>query len=250
MSEQTPLTERPGYTVRLEGFEGPFALLLSLIAERRMDVCDIPIARLTEDYLAHLRAMEDLDLDVATEFLVVATTLLQMKARALLPKPATDDEADEQDVERDLLIARLLEVRTFQAAGGRLADLLAEGDRRFPPTPARDDEALRQMPTLADILPHDLGRVLVELVRDQVRTVDTSLLVAEEVSTQEAAAELHDRLRRGGVRFRELVAGRSLGWAVAFFLAMLELGARGEITLGQAERLGDIAIELVTEDQS
>src|SRR5687767_1885943 len=117
------------FEIRLDVYEGPFELLLGLISDRRVDVCDVPIARLTEHYLAHLGRMEQMDLEVTTEFLVVAATLLQLKARALLPAPAAETD-EEQEVERDLLISRLLEVRTFQAAGTHLAALLAEGDRR------------------------------------------------------------------------------------------------------------------------
>src|SRR5918999_805768 len=95
-------------------FEGPFQLLLTLIGEQRVDVCDIPIARLTEDYLAHIERMERTDLEVATEFLVVAATLLALKAKALLPSARTEID-EEEDIERDLLIARLFEVQTFRS---------------------------------------------------------------------------------------------------------------------------------------
>ncbi len=233
------------YEVRLEVFEGPFHLLLSLISDHRVDVCDIPIAKLTEDYLAHVARMEHMDLEVATEFLVVAATLLQMKAKALLPGIGDGEGGhEEDDLERDLLIARLLEVRTFQSAGGHVMGLIATGDTRFPPVPAPDDDALRQLPVLGDLRPDDLARVLVELIREQNRTVDVSLVIGEEVSTQEAAATLTGALAGGPSTFGALCRGRSLSWGVAMFLALLELAMRGEVRIGQGERLGDISIQL------
>lgn len=240
MTEQARVS---GHHVKLDIFEGPFELLLSLISERRLDVCDVPIATLVNDYLASLERLRELDLEPATEFIVVAATLLQLKARALLPSADGDERDEEETAERDLLIARLLEVRTFQASGDHLVGLLTEGDRRWAPAPASNDPALRQMPTLAGIAPADLGRALVEVVTDRLQRIDTSLLVADEVSTQEAAGELLASLeRRATLTFADLANGRGLPWAVALFLAMLELHMRGEIDLGPGERLGEIEI--------
>jgi segregation and condensation protein A len=232
------------YEIKLEVFEGPFQLLLSLISEQRVDVCDIPIARLTEDYLAHIDRMERTDLDVTTEFLVVAATLLALKAKALLPSPRIDDD-DTDDIERDLLIARLFEVQTFRDVGEHLVELLLAGDRRFPPKPSPDDEALRRLPALADISPADLATTLVEIIRDSVKTVDTSKIVVDQVSTQEAAVELVRWLEtQGPGTFSSIARGRNLAWSVALFLAMLELAMRGEIELGEGMTVGDLHITL------
>jgi segregation and condensation protein A len=231
------------YEVKLDVFEGPFQLLLSLIAEQRVDVCDVPIAKLTEEYLAHIDRLGRADLDVTTEFLVVAATLLALKARALLPGPRGEDE-DEDEQERDLLIARLLEVRTFQDAGDHLAVLLATGDRRFTAVPATDDAALRLMPVLAGVSAADLARTLVEVVVETLREVDTSKVVVDQVSTQEAAEELVRVLERGPSRFERVARGRGVTWAVALFLAMLELAMRGDIELGEGSTVGDIELRL------
>jgi segregation and condensation protein A len=230
------------FEIRLDVYEGPFEVLLGLITERRVDVCDVPIAQLTEAFLDHIAQMQRMDLEVTTEFLVVASTLLQLKARALLPTDDTDDTESEQDLERDLLIARLLEVRTFQGAGGVLATLLAEGDRSFPGLPAQDDPALRVMPTLADIDAAQLAQSLVRMIREMHRTVDVSLVISDQVSTEEAVADLTSRLAAGPVTFGDVARGRGLAWAVALFLAMLDMSMRGEVRLGQGERLGDIEI--------
>lgn len=225
-------------------FEGPFQLLLSLIGEQRLDVCDIPIARLTEDYLAHLDRMDHTDLDVTTEFLVVAATLLSLKARALLPRPRTGYGDEEDEVERDQLISRLLETQTFRTAGDHLTALLLAGDRRFPGKPSVDDEALRRLPDLADISPGDLARVLIDVIRDTFRTVDTSKIVVDQVSTQEAAVELVRWLESGPSNFRTVVNGRNLAWSVALFLAVLELAMRGEIELGEGLTVGELSLKL------
>lgn len=232
------------YEVKLEVFEGPFQLLLSLIGEQRLDVCDVPIARLTEGYLAHIEAMEKADLDVTTEFLVVAATLLALKAKALLPRKRSSDDEDEEDLERDLLIARLFEVQTFRSVGEHLVALLATGDRRYPPKPSPDDSAVRQLPVLADISPADLAKVLVDIVRDSIRTVDTSKIVVDQVSTQEAAVEMVRWLEGGPMTFAQVVRGRSLTWSVALFLAMLELAMRGEVELGEGYTVGQLELRL------
>lgn len=231
------------FQVHLEVFEGPFALLLELIGERRVDVCDVPIAQLTTEYLARLDAMRVMDLEPATEFLVVAATLLQLKARALLPSGEDPARLGDEELERDLLVARLLEVRTFQAAGAHLADLLTIGDRYAPPAPAPDDPGLRRLPSLADIAPGDLARTLVECIRAQRRTMDTSVVVGQEISTREAAEVISAALGAGGsATFADLARGRSLPWAVAIFCALLELAMRGEIVLGAGRRLGEIEV--------
>jgi segregation and condensation protein A len=233
------------YEVKLEVFEGPFQLLLSLISEQRVDVCDVPIARLTEGFLAHIGSMEKADLDVTTEFAVVAATLLALKAKALLPRPRRSEEDDEDELERDLLIARLFEVQTFRSVGEHLIELLLAGDRRFEGKPSPDDQALRQMPVLADISPSDLAKTLVDIVRDSIKTVDTSKIVVDQVSTQEAAVELSRWLEDGPRTFGTVARGRSLAWSVALFLAMLELAVRGEIELGEGYTVGEIELTLV-----
>lgn len=232
------------YEVSLDVFEGPFHLLLNLIADQRVDVCDIPIARLCEDYLSRIDQMEKMDLDVTTEFLVVAATLLALKAKAILPRPREDEVDEEEQFERDLLIARLLEVQTFRSAGEHLAALLEIGEKRFPPKPATDDESLRALPVLGDIAPNDLARVLLDVVRDTIRTVDTSKIVVDQVSTQEAATEIVRLLEEGPVSFARVARDRNLSWSVALFLAMLELAMRGEIELGEGATVGELELRL------
>src|ERR1051325_733202 len=122
------------YQVKLDVFEGPFDLLLHLISKRELDIYEVSLAQITEDYLDHLKQLTDLDLEVATEFLLVAATLIEIKAARLLPGPPTDDEAELALSDRDLLIARLLEYRAFKDAAERLSELLAVNAGYIPRT--------------------------------------------------------------------------------------------------------------------
>src|SRR5438093_464740 len=108
------------YQVKLQVFEGPFDLLLHLIAKRELDIYEVSLGAITEDYLDYIRSMKDFDLEVATEFLIVAATLIEIKAARLLPGPPADDDEGLLLSERDLLIARLLEYRAFKDAAALL----------------------------------------------------------------------------------------------------------------------------------
>src|ERR1041384_5993241 len=109
------------YHIKVDAFEGPFDLLLHLIAKRELDVYEVSLAEITEEYLDHIKQMQDLDLEIATEFLVVAATLIEIKAARLLPGPPVDEEEALALSERDLLIARLLEYRAFKDAATQIA---------------------------------------------------------------------------------------------------------------------------------
>ncbi len=127
-----PATPNPGYTVKLEVFEGPLDLLLHLIRREEMDIYDIPIARITQQYLEHLDSLATLDLDTASEFLLMAATLMDIKSRMLLPRPPAGEFIDEeaQADPRTELVARLLEYRRYKEAAGDLSDLFAAARRR------------------------------------------------------------------------------------------------------------------------
>src|ERR1041385_6609161 len=114
------------YQVKLQVFEGPFDLLLHLIAKRELDIYEVSLATITEEYLDYIKSMQDLDLEVATEFLIVAATLIEIKAARLLPGPPIDEEAALALSERDMLIARLLEYRAYKDAASRLAEMMSQ----------------------------------------------------------------------------------------------------------------------------
>lgn len=237
------------YHVAVGSFEGPFDLLLHLIARHKVDIYDVPLAQITDDYLAVLRQLEIVDLEVATEFLVVAATLVELKAARLLPGE-DDPELDELALEaRDLLYARLLDYRTFKEAAGWLADAMV-AHRGYVPRSVRLEARYRAL--VPDVpLPIDAAELAAigayALAERPVPVVDLSHLQPVRMTVREAAGMVVDELVRAGGRatFAELTAGcRHRVEVVVHFLALLELYKVGAVDLDQAARFGDIAVTL------
>src|SRR2546425_6391276 len=179
------------YQVRTEVFSGPFDLLLHLIAKRELDIYEVSLAAITEEYLAHLKEMVELDLDVATEFLVVAATLIEMKASRLLPGPPRDDDAlDVSD--RDLLIARLLEYRAYKDASARLSQMLADNDGFVPRSAGPGEEFARLAPDLmARVSPERFAQIAADALSSrQSPHVDISHITPIRVSVADAIDEV------------------------------------------------------------
>ena len=189
-----------GFSVRLDEFEGPFDLLLSLIAKHRLDVTVLALHTVIDDFLAHIRARgADWDLDEATEFLVVAATLLDLKAARLLPSGEVEDEEDLALLEaRDLLFARLLQYRAYKDVSAVLGDLLRHGARRHPREVGLDPEFAGLLPeVLIGLGPHEFAALAARALEPKpVATVSVSHIHAPRVSVREQAAILVDRLRR------------------------------------------------------
>jgi segregation and condensation protein A len=227
------------YQVRLEVFEGPFDLLLQLIARRKLDVTEVDLAEITGDFLAHLLELDDLDLETATRFLVIAATLIELKASRLLPEEDRQELEDLLGEARDLLYARLLEYRAFRDVARILSHHLSQHEahqgREVPPEPW----LARLVPETP--LPIDV-RGLAALAAAAFAptpeaTVDLSHIRRSYVSVREAALTLlSDLPDTGGPRpFPELVSGRTRGDRVVFFLALLELFKLGHVDLAQAD---------------
>jgi segregation and condensation protein A len=123
------------YKIKLKVFEGPMALLLHLIEKDKLDIYDIPIAAVTEQYMAYLKALEEFNIEVASEFLVMAATLLQIKSRMLLPKPPKPNDMAEEEDPRQELVARLIEYRRFKEMSHTLETMLDERQRYFTRLP-------------------------------------------------------------------------------------------------------------------
>ena len=236
------------YTVSVGSFQGPFDLLLQLIARRKVDIYDISIADITDDYLAVLRELESVDLDTTTEFLVVAATLVELKAARLLPVE-DDPDLDMVTLEaRDLLYARLLEYRTFKAAsewiGQRLAAFRGYAPRSTGPDP--DFDHVRpplEFTTTAQQLADLAERAYAERPNAHV---DVSHLQPIRMTVREAADLVMDELGRasGRASFRELTAGcRHRVEVIACFLALLELYKSEHIDIVQARNFGDVVVE-------
>jgi segregation and condensation protein A len=235
------------YVVRTEVFEGPFDLLLHLIARQQVDIWQVSLSRITEDYLAEIRRMHELNLEVATEFLVVAATLLELKAARLLPSP--DGEPDEVESlleERDLLFARLLQYRAYKQVAELLGERIA-GQLGYVPRRVGAEELLeRVVPNLlAGVRPEELARLAAgAFIPRPVSELNTEHIAPARLTVSEAVAELAGRLRHGGpVAFASLVgSGAPRIEVVINFLALLELYKRSLIELDQTATFGAITV--------
>lgn len=234
------------YQVKIQVFEGPFDLLLHLIAKRELDIYEVSLAAITEDYLRSIAEMQELDLEVTTEFLVVAATLIEMKAARLLPGPPVDEEEALALSERDLLIARLIEYRAFKEAAVRLAELQAANAGYIGRTAGPGPEFERVAPDLlARVRPEDLATIAARAFAPRAAPVlDLSHITPIRASVAEAIADLLAALReRPRTTFRELTSAcRSRIDVIVRFLAVLELVKRGQADMAQAETFGDIAV--------
>ena len=245
------------FRVRLDNFEGPFDLLLSLISRRQMDVTEVALSQVTDEFIAHLSASADWDLGQATEFLVVASTLLDLKAARLLPAGDVEDEEDLALLEaRDLLFARLLQYRAYKLAAAYFGELERSQAQRH-------GRAVELEPRFAQLLPEVLLGVTPErfaalaalaLTPKPAPVVMTDHVHVPRVSVREHMAIIRDRLRRqGATTFRSLVAdcGSTLE-VVARFLGLLELYRDGVVAFDQVAALAELRVRWTgnAEDQA
>ncbi|MEU3415906.1 segregation/condensation protein A [Streptomyces sp. NPDC006658] len=236
------------FKVRLSNFEGPFDLLLQLISKHKLDVTEVALSKVTDEFMAHIRAMgPDWDLDQTTEFLVVAATLLDLKAARLLPAAEVEDEADLALLEaRDLLFARLLQYRAYKRIADIFNERLDEEARRYPRTVGLEPHHAELLPEVViTIGPEGLAGLAVKAMRPRPRPqVYVDHIHAPLVSVQEQAGIVVARLRElGEAGFRELVAdaGDTLT-VVARFLALLELYREKAVALEQEAALGELTV--------
>jgi segregation and condensation protein A len=240
-----------GYAVSTPVFEGPFDLLLHLILREQVDLYDISLSKIVDAYLAELARMEQLDLEVATEFLLIAATLVELKTKRLLPG---DDDVDvDEDLslweERDLLLARLLECKTFKDAAGVLASMHAAAARSVPRTAGPDDRFWDLTPDLLEgVTPDQLLAAYQRAITPKPKpTIDLYHVAPIKVSVIDTVADLCVELpSRGRVTFRELTASLVDRLdVVVHFLAILELFKQGLVDLHQPETFGDIQISWI-----
>jgi segregation and condensation protein A len=247
---ETPAAQ-PGtaaFSVRLDEFEGPFDLLLSLIAKHRLDVTVLALHTVIDDFLAHIRAGgTEWDLDEATEFLVVAATLLDLKAARLLPSGEVEDQEDLALLEaRDLLFARLLQYRAYKEVSAVFAEMMRSGGRRHPRLVGLDPEFAGLLPeVLIGLGPLEFAVLASQALAPKPEpTVSIAHIHANRVSVREQAGVLVDRLRRHpSSTFRSLTADAdSTLVVVARFLALLELYREGAVAFDQVTPLGELHI--------
>ncbi|MFN8076401.1 MAG: segregation/condensation protein A [Kineosporiaceae bacterium] len=239
---------RKGFQVRLDVFEGPFDLLLGLISKHRLDVTEIALATVTDEFVAHVKARGgDWDLEETSEFLLIAATLLDLKAARLLPSAEVEDDEDLALLEaRDLLFARLLQYRAFKLVAGSFAQRMAEQSRVAPRSVAVEPQFASLLPELVlGLSPEQFAAIAARaLTPKAVPTVGLEHLHAPAVSVREQAAVLVGRLRRlRAASFRTLVADADATVVVvARFLAVLELFREGAVAFEQADPLGDLTV--------
>ncbi|MEU9345728.1 segregation/condensation protein A [Streptomyces sp. NPDC048278] len=236
------------FKVRLANFEGPFDLLLQLISKHKMDVTEVALSKVTDEFMAHIRAMgPDWDLDQTTEFLVVAATLLDLKAARLLPAAEVEDEADLALLEaRDLLFARLLQYRAYKQIADIFNRRLDDEARRWPRTVGLEPHLAELLPEVViSIGPEGFAKLAVKAMQPRPKPqVYVDHIHAPLVSVQEQAQIVVARLRElGEASFRVLVEDTdNTLTVVARFLALLELYREKAVALDQETALGDLIV--------
>lgn len=258
-SEQAEsIAPESGFSVHLDNFDGPFDLLLQLISRHKLDITEISLSIVTDEFIAFIRALEASGegwrLDQATEFLVIAATLLDLKAARLLPSGEIEDEEDLALLEaRDILFARLLQYRAFKEVAASFQEAIATADKSFPRVVALD-------PALASLLPEVLigvGAQRFAAIAERVLTPKAPPVVAVEhlhnalVSVTEESKLVVEALRKGRtVSFRNLIQGAdSTLVVVARFLALLDLYRQGALRFEQVMALGELQISWVGSDE-
>ncbi|MEU3348234.1 segregation/condensation protein A [Streptomyces sp. NPDC006700] len=236
------------FKVRLANFEGPFDLLLQLISKHRLDVTEVALSKVTDEFMAHIRAMgPDWDLDQTTEFLVVAATLLDLKAARLLPAAEVEDEADLALLEaRDLLFARLLQYRAYKQIADIFSRRLDQEGRRHPRTVGLEPHHAELLPEVViSIGAARFAELAVKAMQPRPEPqVYVDHIHAPLVSVREQAGIVIARLRElGQAGFRELVADTDdTLTVVARFLALLELYREKAVALDQETALGELTV--------
>lgn len=236
------------FEVHLDVFSGPFDLLLGLIAKHRLDITEVALAQVTDEFIAHIRAAEGAwDLGQASEFLVVAATLLDLKAARLLPAGEVEDDEDLELLEaRDLLFAKLLQYRAYKQVAASFGERLTDEGRRRPRAVTLEPQLAALLPELVWTLgPQELALLAARALAPRPEpVVDVGHIHAPAVSVREQAVVLIERLRRSGTAtFRGLVAdaGSTLV-VVARFLALLELFRVQAVAFEQAAPLAELTV--------
>jgi segregation and condensation protein A len=242
------------FNVKLNQFEGPFDLLLSLIAKHELEVTALALHIVTDDFLQYIKNQgSEWNLDEATEFLVIAATLLDLKTARLLPSGEVEDEEDIARLEaRDLLFARLMQYKAFKDVSIWLNDQLSIESKRFARSVSLEPQFANLLPeVLLGLGPNELARLAAKAMEVKtIPSISLSHLHAPAVSVREQAGIIVERLRRvGATTFRSLISGVEVSVVVARFLAVLELFRESQITLEQESPLADLYIRWVGSEQ-
>jgi segregation and condensation protein A len=255
---EAPLTggdaaEAAGFEVRLDNFEGPFDLLLSLISKHKLDITEVALATVTSEFIAHVKAAgspehpAEWDLDQTSSFLLVAATLLDLKAARLVPQGDVEDEEDLALLEaRDLLFARLLQYRAFKGIAAVLAERLAGESKRHPRSVGLEERFANLLPEVLIGIGLDQFAALAAKALEPRPSLEVGLghIHVTRVSVREQAAIVVERLRRQGAMTFRALCGDSPDTmtTVARFLSLLELFREGAVGFDQVTPLGELTV--------
>jgi segregation and condensation protein A len=244
------------YEVATPVYDGPFDLLLHLILKEEVDIHEVSLTRIVEAYLEEIQRMQMLDLDVATEFLLIASTLVELKTRRLLPGREDMDLDEELALwsERDLLLARLLDCKTFKDVASVFSQLTERASLSFPRRSGPDERFADLLPDMLDgVTPIRLQRAYLRVTQPKPPTsIDLFHVAPIRASVADALMEMLDTLPKlGKVTFRQITeAIYDRIEVVVRFLAILELYKQGRVTLEQSDRFGEIEVQWIAGDDT
>ena len=233
------------YVVSLSQFEGPLDLLLHLISRAKVDIKDIFVSEITEQYLASLEGIDELDMDVASEFLTMAATLLEIKSRALLPRPPKEEDEDEESPEQ-ALIRRLEEYKLYKESAGRMKEFEKMAMQVFSKLP--EEYPLPPQPVeLTGLSLEGLVRALERIIARQTQEADPGRvfrsITRDKFTIEQCVFNLTTRLRKGPVLFTDMLSNQvTRDEIVSYFMAMLELLKLGKLHAQQEKAFDDILI--------
>ena len=245
---RTASQEAGGFALRLDNFEGPFDLLLSLITKRKLDITEVALSEVTDEFIGYTKSLgADWDLEQTSSFLVVAATLLDLKAARLLPQGDVEDEEDLALLEaRDLLFARLMQYKAFKQVAGVLEGRIGAEQRRYPRAVGLEERFATLLPDVLIGLGLEEFAALAAKAMEPKPVEELSLghIHAPTVSVREQGVLVVDRLRRHGTMTFRALAGDSPDTltTVARFLALLELFREGVVSFDQVTPLGELSV--------
>ena len=255
--EDPAVDAAPEFAVRLDNFEGPFDLLLSLISKHKLDITEVSLSKVTDEFIAHVKTLGSTwELEQTTSFLLVASTLLDLKAARLLPQGDVEDEEDLALLEaRDLLFARLLQYRAFKQVAAVLEDRLSGESRRHPRAVGLEERFATLLPEVLIGIGLDQFAQLAARAMEPRPVLEVSLqhIHAAKVSVREQAALMVERLRRSGTMTFRAMCGDSPDTltTVARFLSLLELFREGPVAFDQMSPLGELTVRWTgTDDEA
>lgn len=249
------ISVKEGFSVRVGDFEGPFDLLLSLISKHKLEVTELALHTVTDEFISHIRGQgENWDLDETSSFLVVAATLLDLKAARLLPRGEVEDEEDLALLEaRDLLFARILQYRAYKEITVLFTQMMGTASKSFPRTVGLEPQFTELLPeVLLGIGPDQFAAMAaLALAPKPIEEVGLGHIHVQRVSVREQAAIIVERLRRvGTTTFRALTQDCDTTLLiVGRFLALLELYREQAVLFEQISPLGDLTVRWVGQNE-